>query len=249
MTRSLCQPLRRAARAGLTLVEVLVAIAIVSLIVAVSVPSLNAIFDVQMTGAAKELALSYRYLRDEATLRNATFRVSYYLDQNGYRIEVGDPNALIFESAEAREKFEDDLEGELKRYTERQIEEGEANEVLEKKGRFDGLSDQALDTQVQMPTGTRIAWVWTPQYDDPVEPSEDPPEDEDDPGVIAYSHIFNNGFVEHTLIRIEDEDDPEEGFTIEIEPLSGRVHLHNELKEPRDIVAWVPEEGPEIPSL
>ncbi len=236
-------------RAGLTLIEVLVAIAVMGLVVAVAVPSLRSIFDVQMTGAAKELALSYRYLRDEATLRNVTFRVAFYLDLNGYKVEVGDSNTLIFESAEARQDFDESLEDELKRYTERQIEEGEANEVLEKRGRFEGLSDPALESQVQLPTGSRIAWVWTPQYDEPVEPSDDPPEDEDDLGVVAYSHIFNNGYVEHTLIRIEDVDDPEDGFTIEIEPLSGRVHVHDELVDPRDIVAWVPEEGPEIPSL
>lgn len=240
---------RWGARAGLTLIEVLVAIAVMGLVMAVAIPSLRAIFDVHMTGAAKELALSYRYMRDEATLRNVTFRVAYYLDLNGYKIEVGDSNTLIFASAGARQAFDDELENDLKRYTDRQIEEGEANEVLEKKGRFEGLSDPALDAQVQMPAGTRIAWVWTPQYDEPVEPSDDPPEDEDDMGVVAYSHIFNNGYVEHTLIRIEDIEDPDDGFTIEIEPLSGRVHIHDELKLPRDIVSWVPEQGPEIPSL
>lgn len=245
-----CQPWSRRLRTGVTLVEVLVAIAIMALVMAVSIPSLRAIFDVKMTGATKELALSYRYLRDEATLRNATFRVVFYLDQNAYKVEVGDANTLIFDSAEAREAFDEKLESELKRYTSRQIEEGEASEVLEKKGRFDGLSDPALETTVQFPTGSRIAWVWTPQYDEPVEPSEDPPdEDDDDPGAIAYSHIFSNGFVEHTLIRIEDVDDPEDGFTIEVESLSGRIHVHDTLVEPRDIVAWVPDQGPEIPSL
>jgi type II secretory pathway pseudopilin PulG len=232
-----------------TLIEVLVVIAILALVTAVAIPSLRGIFDVQMTGAAKDLALSYRYMRDEASIRNVTFRVAYYLDQNGYRIEVGDANTLIFESADARQDFDDEIEGQLKRYTQRQIEEGEANEVLDKRGRFEGLSDPALDNQVQMPAGSYIAWVWTPQYDEPVEPSDDPPDDEEDPGVIAYSHIFSNGYVEHTLIRIQDIDDPDDGFTIEIEPLSGRVHVHDKLIEPRDIVSWVPEQGPEIPSL
>lgn len=233
----------------MTLIEVIVVMALIGSVMAISVPSLRAIFDVQMTAAAKEMALSYRYLRDEASLRNASFRVAFYLDQNGYRVEVGDANTLIFSSAEDREDFEEEIEGQLKRFTDRQIEEGEANEVLDKRSRFQGLSDPALEAQVQMPTGSRIAWVWTPQYDDPVEPSDDPPEDEEDPGVIAYSHIFSNGYVEHTLIRIEDIDDPDDGFTIEIEPLSGRVHVHDSLIEPRDIVAWVPDEGPEIPSL
>ena len=229
--------------------EILVAIAIMMSVMAVAVPSLNAVFDIQMTGAAKELALSYQYLRDEASKRNVSFRVAFYLDANGYKVEVGEPSTLIFESAEARQDFEDEIEGQLKRYTQRQIEEGEANEVLEKRGRFSGLSDPALESTVQMPPGTRIAWIWTPQYDDVVEPGDDPPEDEEDPGVVAYSHIFSNGFVEHTLIRIEDEDDSDDGFTIEVEPLSGRVHIHDTLVEPQDLVSWMPDEGPEIPSL
>ena len=63
---------------------------------------------------------------------------------------------------------------------------------------------------------------------------------------MAYSYIFPNGFAEPTLVRIVDEDDEDDGLTLEVEPLSGRVLLHEEEVELDDILGWLPEEGPEL---
>jgi len=46
----------------------------------------------------------------------------------------------------------------------------------------------------------------------------------------------------------EDEDDPEEGYTVEVEPLSGKVHVHGELIDFEDSFEWVPDEGPDLPT-
>ncbi len=52
---------------------------------------------------------------------------------------------------------------------------------------------------------------------------------------------------EQTVVRIADIEDPEDGFTLVVEPLSGRVILHddNEL-ELEDLLEWLPDEGPEL---
>ena len=100
-------------------------------------------------------------------------------------------------------------------------------------------------TAVSLPPGTIFAWVHTPQYDKPVEASDEPPED-DEPHALAYSFIFPNGYAEPTLIRIVDEDDEDDGYTLEVEPLSGRVLLHEEEVELDDVLGWIPEEGPEL---
>ena len=63
---------------------------------------------------------------------------------------------------------------------------------------------------------------------------------------MAYTYIFPNGFAEPTFVRIVDEDDDEDGFTLEVEPLSGRVLLHEEEVELEDKMDWLPEEGPEL---
>ena len=63
---------------------------------------------------------------------------------------------------------------------------------------------------------------------------------------MAYTYIFPNGTVEYTLIRIVSEDDPEEGYTIEVEPVSGRVNIMEEERRPEDATSWLPDEGPEL---
>ncbi|MFO0004188.1 MAG: Tfp pilus assembly protein FimT/FimU, partial [bacterium] len=53
-------------RRGLTLIEVMVAMAILMAVVAVAIPSLQGVLDLQQRGSAKELAQTYTWLIDEA---------------------------------------------------------------------------------------------------------------------------------------------------------------------------------------
>ena len=61
-----------------------------------------------------------------------------------------------------------------------------------------------------------------------------------------WTYIFPNGFTEHTVIWVVDADEPENGYTVEIEPLSGAIHLHGELVDWDDSYDFVPDEGPEL---
>lgn len=238
--------IRRQLRRGVTLIEIVVVMAIMGVMMAVAVPSVRGILDLEQAGAAEELALTYKYLRDEAALRHVSFRIAYNLDTRSYKIEVGDPNTLIFTDPDEREEFEEEIQDQIDRFTDREIEEGAANDLEDKKGRFEGLSDPALDSEVTLPTGSYFSWVYTPQYGDepviaPTEGSEDPDEQ-----LIVYSYIFPSGSVEHTLIRIADVDDDDDGFTIEVEPVSGEVRIDREIRSPEDSMSWIPDEGPEL---
>ncbi len=240
----------RQRRQGMTLMEILVTITIMVGLFAIALPSLKGIFGLERAQAAKQLATTYNYLREEAGLRNVSFRIAYDLDLHSYSVQVGDPSTLIFTTAEERIDFEEELQDELKRYTQREIEEGVAREVQEKQGRFDGLqADVVLDSRVQLPSGTRFGWVYTPQYEDPVEPRDeelDADFDEEEDHQVVYSFIFPNGYMEQTLVHLVNEEDEEDGFTIEVEPLSGRVLIHDEEVLPEDLSDWLPEEGPEL---
>jgi len=240
----------RQRRQGMTLMEILVTIAIMVGLFGIAVPSLRGVFGLERAQAAKQLATTYNYLREEAGLRNVSFRIAYDLDLRSYSVQVGDPSTLIFTTAEERVEFEEDVQDELRRYTQREIEEGEAREVQEKRGRFDGLeSDMVLDARVQLPSGTRFGWVYTPQYEEPVEPRDeeiDSDFDDEEDHRVVYSFIFPDGYMEQTLIRLVDEDDEEDGLTIEVEPLSGRVLIHDAEILPEDLTDWLPEEGPEL---
>ena len=239
-------PFVSVARRGMTLIEVMVTVAIVLLILSVGIPSIAGLMALQQRGAVYELATTFAYLRDEATLRNVTFRIAFNLDRSTFEVQAGSPDATIFASQQEREDWEDELEDRLSRFTERQISEGAADELMDQTGRFQGLEDVTLDTKVELPGGSRFAWVWTPKHEEPVEPASIPPEDPED-DTIVYAHIFPNGQMEPVVVRIVDEDDPDEGWTVIVEPLTGRIHLEDSLVEPEDLFDWLPDDGPEMP--
>ena len=234
----------------MTLIEIIVVMALLVGLLAIAVPAYQAVFDVNMRGAARELAQTYKWLQDEAAMRNVTFRMTIDLDRGTWKVEAGDPSSLIYSTPEERETAEDDLESTMKHYTEREIaEDADAQEVIAKKsgGKFAGLTDVSFTTEQQLPNNVQFAWVYTPQYgEDGKEPTKGGPPEDPAEDAIAYTHIFPDGTSEHTVVRIVDAKDPDDGWTIEVEPLSGRVNLEPEIVDPEESLSWIPEEGPEL---
>ena len=241
---------RNRARRGMTLIEIIVVMALLVGLLAIAIPAYQAVFDVNMRGAARELAQTYKWLQDEAAMRNVTFRVALDLDRGTWKVEVGDPNSLVYSTPEERETADEELESTMKHYTEREIaEDATVQEEIANAGggKFSGLDDVSFTTQQQLPTNVAFAWVYTPQYgEDGKEPTKGGPPDDPAEDAIAYTHIFPDGTSEHTVVRIVDADDPEDGWTIEVEPLTGKVNLEPELVDPEESLAWIPEEGPEL---
>ena len=102
----------------------------------------------------------------------------------------GSADATIFSNPEDLVEHEEQVQDQLKRFTS-EIEEGEASEIQNQLGRFEGLKDPALEEAVALPGGSVFAWVYT-QYGEPVEAPDEPSEEaEEQTGV--YSHIFPNG--------------------------------------------------------
>ena len=102
--------------------------------------------------------------------------------------------------------------------------------------------------EVELPNGVRLGGVYTPQYGHVVVPGDklESMEGDEDSKLAVQAYIMNNGFSEHTIVWIVDESDPEDGWTVEVEPLSGVVRLHGELLDPKDGFDWVPEQGPSL---
>jgi len=222
--------------------ELMVVIAIMVALMGIGIPSLYAIFDIEQRSAARELALTYRFLLNEASLRNVTFRIAYDLDAGTYQVQVGDPRTLIFGTPEERAAYEEQRERELRRFTQRQIAEGEGP-AEDPSDRFANLPSEGFDTTVDLPTGSRFAWVWTPQYGEAQVPSEEAPEDASENHVV-YTYVFASGEAEHAAIRIVSAGDPEDGYSVEVEPLTGQVTVTSDLIDPTESMAWLPREGP-----
>jgi len=230
-------------RRGLTLIEIIVVMAIIVAVTAIGAPTIAGVVGLREQRAATELAQTYIWLINEAQLRNVTFRMVFNLDRSTWKVEVGDPGTLVFATPEEREEYDQVLQEDMSRYTEREIEEGLVEEE-EGLGRFDGLSDPIFNTEVELPSDMVFLFVYTPQYgEDGVIPSDDPPEDPED-DTIAYTYIFPDGSAEHTVIRMGDPEDFEDGYTIVVEPLSGQVQVKDDIIDPGESLEWIPEEGP-----
>ena len=189
-----------------TLLEIMVVIAILAVVMMVSIPAVSNALALQQTGFTNELAQTYRFLHDEAAMRNVTFRIAFDLDKQTYTIEAGDPNTLIFTNPEDLQDYEEDLADKMDQYTERELEEADAEDaelqrLMEK--RFSGLEDDALNTTVEVPRGSVLAWVYTPQYGEAVEMERDLREadeaeleelDEDERNIV-YSYIDRKSVV------------------------------------------------------
>ena len=243
--RSVSTARLRSSRRGMSLIEIMVVFALLLLMVAVLIPSLQSIFSLQQRQAAKQLVLLYQRLHDEAVLQNVSFRIAYDLENGTYKVESGEAGMLIFDSAEAREEAAEQRRSKLALMNdEERVQHEKARKPFEK------LSKD-LDESFDLNPGIMLGGLYTPQYGKMVRPTAlggDAVEMVDAKGEVVpgvlYSYVFSTGFTEHTVIWVVDEDDPESGYTVEVEPLSGQIHLHGELIEWEDRYDFVPDEGP-----
>jgi prepilin-type N-terminal cleavage/methylation domain-containing protein len=232
-------------RRGFTLIELIVVMAIVSLLVAMGIPTLNSLLGIEQQSAVKELSQTMTWLQEEAAMRNVAFRMELNVDRGTWKVEVGEPNTLIFSNPEEAEEYRDDLKSKMKRYSSSQQDPEQSN-LLENPAQFSPLQDPIFTSEKTLPSGLQIAFVYTPQYgDDGVEPNDEVPEDPEDDN-IAHVHIFPDGTAEHTVIRIVNIDDENDGYTLEMEPMGGKINLTNEVVDPEDSLKWLPDEGPPI---
>ncbi len=227
----------------MSLIELLVVLAIGLLLIGVMIPTTRSMLALDQRAAARKIALLYQRLHDEAIMRNRTFRIAYYLDEGRYVVEPGEPGALIAASPEERETFEEEVRRKLALMDEEQKKawfqsNRQPFESLAKEGMF----------EVELPHSVVFAGFYTAQYGaDMIRPGERlPGSDKEDP-LKVFSFVMSNGFTEHTMVQLAARNDPDDGFTIEVEPLSGVVQLHGDLVEPREANTFVPAEPPALP--
>jgi prepilin-type N-terminal cleavage/methylation domain-containing protein len=232
----------RSARRGMSLVEIMVVLALVVTLFAVLAGGLRGIFGLEHHKAAVRLATLYQQLHDEAQMKNVTFRVVFDLGTNEFHVEVGEGAALIFDDPEKKAEWEEAERRKVALMDERELAEYKTREQP-----FDKLGAR-FQTEFHLPSGLKIAGIYTPQYGrmmtlDDLEQMAAESDDGVPPKI--YSYVFPNGMSEHTIIWLR-EGDSDDGWSVEVEPLSGNVTLHETLVPWQDAFSWVPDEGPEL---
>lgn len=232
---------RRRYRQGISLMEVLVVISILLALMVVAAPAIGSILKLEQRRSAKRVAMLYERLHDEAVLRNHTFRIQFNLASNEYKVEVGEARAVIYSTPEQRDRYEEETTRKLALMDEEERRQHEASRKP-----FERLNAH-FKSEFKLPKGLEIGGIYTPQYGKMMTLDELPDDPEDGPPVVE-SYVFASGFTEHTVIWLTEEGEPDEGWTIVVEPLSGRVHLHGELVDWEDTIDEIPDEGPSLPS-
>lgn len=230
-------------RRGLSLLEVMVVIAMVLALSAVLIPSARSLLEINQRSAARKLSMQLERFHDEAVMRNRSFRVTYFLDEDRYVIEAGEAGALISAGPEERENYENEVRSKLENMDEEQKLAWKHNntqpfELLEVAGKM----------EVVLPRGVKFGGVYTPQYGKMVLPGTKLEGQGEDEPLRVFSYIMNSGLSEHTIVWLVDSDDPSDGWTVEVEPLSGAVRMHGELVDPETDFAFIPNTPPTLPN-
>lgn len=196
---------RRPAERGFTLVELMIAVAVVALLAAAVVPAVSSLSGADARKAAGELSGSLRYLFDTAALRHATCRMVLDLDARTFGAECAPrlvgvargsgPAAEPLDEEELERRFPD--------------EEDPARRRLLASSRFGAFKDQLLRKR-ELPGSTAIREVRVEGRNEPITEGQ------------AYVHFFPGGQAERAYVEIADGGAL---YTVVVEPYSGRSRV------------------------
>lgn len=206
----------RLTNSGLTLIEIMVAMAIVGVIFAVSATGLRSAFGVNLKASAGKLASTLRYLSNKAVTEHLYIKVIYDIDGQTYTVEECTEPVLVSvedeESEAAAEEKEQPGEPEA-------TDEGESGEEGDKK-QADACapSESSLLKPVKLPTGVSFKDVTVSYLKLKKEKGK------------ATTYFFPDGYATPTLVNFKDDDD-EDHYSVEVEALSGKVRVIGDYKE------------------
>ncbi len=242
--QNLARPARRPSAEGFTLVEVLVAMLVVSLIITIGVKGFRSITKSNLRESTAHMSGAIRYLFDRASITGKYYRLVIDLSDGKYWPEVSDdkfyaPNQAESEAdrqkREAKEAASD--EEERKRQEKQQLLYGnsststdssssstsfdmskmEVGEFRPKRARFAAFKETALKPVVLKKL--KIKSFYTPRMTDPVTTGR------------AYLYFYPLGQTEPAIITLTDLTG-ESVYSLVVHPITGKVRIYNQEVRP-----------------
>jgi len=208
----------RLQRAGFSLVEVLVVMAIVAGLVGVGAYMVDMITAGDLKASARQMSSSMKYMYNQAAVNNTQYRMVIDLDSNTYHTEVVQ-SALVEDFSSDPEEDEDLLTeealalAEKKREEESLFDEDEDNPFgISRRVSYQRVQDAVLKPG-KLKDGVKFTRVFVPAYGE-VSAGR------------AYINFYPNGFQDPLIIHMED--DRGAIFSLQTEPLTGRVLLFSD---------------------
>ncbi|MFH1875116.1 MAG: prepilin-type N-terminal cleavage/methylation domain-containing protein [Pseudomonadota bacterium] len=212
---------------GFTLFELIVTITIVALMIGLVVGRVGNFLETDMKKSSAKMAATMRYLYNKSITEGLYLRLVLDLGEQTYWVEATrDPFLMTNPNAETdikvkkqeEEEEEDKDKDKDKEGEEAPVEEGESKlpAIKFKEATFSQV-DSYLLRPTKLPDGIFFKDVMSEHQPTPVE------------GGKAGIHFFPNGYVEHAIINLKDEDD-EINYSLETNPITGTVKVLNEYK-------------------
>jgi hypothetical protein len=197
---------------ALTLLEIVVAIAIVGLILGVVVSRMDQYLELDMKKTSNKLSSTIRYLYNNSATDGLYIRLILDLDERTYWVEATTDPTRVSEDMEVggpAEEEEEVEEGE-------ELEPGERPKMKYPKPSF-GQIDSFLLKPTKLPDSVFFKDVFVEHRPSGVE------------GGKVGIYFFPNGYVERAIINLRNEDD-DYHYSIETNPVSGKVRVENEYR-------------------
>lgn len=199
--------LKRGRDDGITLIELLVALAIVGVIFGVAASGLRHVFNTELKSSSRELGSLIRYLRTKAVTENKYVRLLLDLEQQKYSVEESQEPFLISVPSEEdlkKEKEEEKKEEEEGGEPKPESTFTEAEGLLVKPRR---LASGAYFKDV------KISYIPGKQ----------------ETGKVSL-YFFPDGYATPALINFRDEGD-EDHYSLEVFPYNGKVRIEGRYRE------------------
>lgn len=187
-------------RAGLTLIEILIVLAIIAMVVAMGLPAINNVTYQKVNSTTRQMVGVFRTIRTDAILLNNIYRFVIDFEKKAYWVESQREFKMLDEATEEAAR--------------------EAARKKKKRGAKDeeppsnfSLNDKFSKKPVPFPQGVAFEGILKEQE-----------------GLItegrAYIHFFPNGYNEQAILYINKDGSKNPGYSLFLRPTLGKVDLY-----------------------
>jgi len=201
----------------MTLMEIMVAMAIVGVIFAVAAVGLRSAFNVNLKSTAGKMAATLRYLSNKAVTEHRYIRVIFDMKAQTYTVEeCTEPVVVSVED----EENQAEIDKKTKDNPEPAAEPGDDGKEEEKQTADSSCvpSESSLLKPVKLPSDVFFKDIRVSYLQFRKEEGK------------ATTYFFPDGYATPTLINLKNEDD-DDHFSVEVEALSGKVKLTSDYQE------------------
>ncbi len=195
-------------RAGFSLIELMIVVAIIGLVGMIAIPSISNTFRFSVKSSAREIATLIKETSNAAQITGKVHRVAYDIKNDQYWAESSGENTLL-KSDESREKEKD-----KRSFFAAKEDDGKKNGGFHQEGSL-------TKKKRTLALGVKFKDIVTEQAEEPITEG------------MAYTHVFPQGMTEKSLVHLADTSKNE--VSLIVTNLLGRCQVEGRYIEAKEV--------------